>query len=146
MPTSRTLAAIAAAAVGAVLATAAPAAAHTSATSPAAVGKQAVDGKQAVAVGYGGAVSSVDLDAPKADIEVLRHGEHAADAAVAAAATLAVMEHFQSGLGGGGYFVYYDAKTVRDSSTDGRETGPAAFNQNIFVDPATSQPYAFATA
>ena len=83
---------------------------------------------------------------PRAGVEVLRQGGNAADAAVAAAATLGVTEPFSSGLGGGGYFVYYDARTHRVSTIDGRETGPAAFRTDIFVDPATGQPYPFATA
>jgi gamma-glutamyltranspeptidase / glutathione hydrolase len=102
--------------------------------------------KTAVAVGRGGAVSTVDFDASRAGLEVLRSGGSAADAAVAAAAALGVTEPFSSGLGGGGYFVYYDARTHRVSTVDGRETGPQAFRPDIFVDPATGQPYAFATA
>jgi gamma-glutamyltranspeptidase/glutathione hydrolase len=136
----RTLAVIAAVAAGTLIATAAPAAARTTAPS-----LKRVEEKQAVAVGYGGAVSTVDLDATRAGIEVLRAGGNAADAAVAAAATLGVTEPFSAGIGGGGYFVYYDARTHRVSTVDGRETGPAAFRPDIFVDP-TGQPYPFATA
>src|SRR4051794_7633400 len=74
------------------------------------------DQKQAVAVGYGGAVSSVDLDASKSGIEVLRHGGNAVDAAVATAATLGVTEPYVAAIGGGGYFTYYDARTHKVST------------------------------
>src|SRR3954452_17318367 len=139
MPIRRSLATTAV--LAAAIATAAPAGAHASTIAP-----ERVEGKQAVAEGSGGAVSTVDLDATRAGIEVLRAGGNAADAAVAAAATLGVSEPLSSGIGGGGYFVYYDARTHRVSTIDGRETGPAAFRTDIFVDPATGQPYPFATA
>ena len=78
--------------------------------------------KTPVAIGSGGAVSTVDFDASRAGLEILRSGGNAADAAVAAAAALGVTEPFSAGLGGGGYFVYYDARTHRVSTVDGRET------------------------
>jgi gamma-glutamyltranspeptidase/glutathione hydrolase len=104
----------------------------------------AVDG--ATAVGYGGAVTTVDPTATAVGLDVLRHGGNAADAAVAAAATLGVTEPFSSGIGGGGFFVYYDARTGRVSTLDGRETAPATMHGDAFVDPATGQPYAFQEA
>ena len=67
--------------------------------------------KVPVAVGFGGAVATVDLDATRAGLSVLRQGGNAVDAAVAAAATLGVTEPFSSGIGGGGFFVFYDART-----------------------------------
>ncbi len=82
--------------------------------------------KTATATGYGGAVSTVDPEASAAAIEVLRKGGNAADAAVAAAATLGVTEPYSAGIGGGGYFVYYDAKTGKVGTIDGRETAPAS--------------------
>jgi gamma-glutamyltranspeptidase/glutathione hydrolase len=99
--------------------------------------------KSATATGYGGAVSTVDPDASAAGIEVLRKGGNAADAAVAAAAALGVTEPYSAGIGGGGYFVFYSAKTRRVSTLDGRETAPAKMRHDAFIDPGTGEPYRF---
>ena len=96
--------------------------------------------KTATATGYGGAVSTVDPEASAAALEVLRKGGNAADAAVAAAATLGVTEPYSAGIGGGGYFVFYDAKTGEVSTIDGRETAPAAMPHDAFINPATITP------
>ena len=93
--------------------------------------------------GSGGAVSSVDVTASRVGIEVLRLGGNAADAAVATAAALGVTEPYSAGIGGGGYFVYFDAKTGEVSTIDGRETAPAGITSDAFVDPATGSPYRF---
>ncbi|MDP9862601.1 MULTISPECIES: gamma-glutamyltransferase family protein [Streptosporangium] len=82
--------------------------------------------KEPVAEGYGGAVSTVDLDASKAALEVLRRGGNAVDAAVAAAATLGVTEPYSAGLAGGGFLLYYDARHRKVHTIDGRETAPQA--------------------
>lgn len=99
--------------------------------------------KTATARGYGGAVSTVDPEASAAAIEVLRDGGNAADAAVAAAATLGVTEPYSAGIGGGGYFLFYNAKTGRVGTIDGRETAPAKMPRNAFIDPKTGKPYNF---
>ncbi|CAI9416392.1 gamma-glutamyltransferase [Nocardioides sp. T2.26MG-1] len=99
--------------------------------------------KRPTAVGYGGAVTSVDADASRVGLRVLRSGGNAVDAAVATAAALGVTEPFSAGIGGGGYFVYYDARTGRISTIDGRETAPAAMPHDAFIDPATGEPYNF---
>src|SRR5437588_5149463 len=102
--------------------------------------------KEAVATGYGGAVASVSPYATQIGVDVLKHGGNAVDAAVATAAALGVVEPFSSGIGGGGFFVYYNARTHRVTTIDGRETGPAAFTPTVFIDPATGKPLAFADA
>ncbi|HEY2769267.1 MAG TPA: gamma-glutamyltransferase [Solirubrobacteraceae bacterium] len=102
--------------------------------------------KQATATGRGGAVASDSETATQAGLAVLRHGGTAADAAVAVASTLGVTDPLVAGIGGGGYFVYYDARTHRVYTIDGRETAPAADNQNLFIDPSTGKPYDFPTA
>ncbi|MEV2209936.1 gamma-glutamyltransferase [Streptomyces sp. NPDC050997] len=101
-------------------------------------------GKVPVAVGYGGAVSSVDADASAAGIEVLRKGGNAVDAAVATAAALGVTEPYSSGVGGGGYFVYYDAKSRTVRTIDGRETAPLTADSDLFLE--NGKPLAFADA
>ncbi|PZT77636.1 MULTISPECIES: gamma-glutamyltransferase [unclassified Streptomyces] len=100
--------------------------------------------KSPVAVGYGGAVSSVDADATAAGIEVLRKGGNAVDAAVATAAALGVTEPYSAGLGGGGYFVYYDARTRTVRTIDGRETAPRSADSALFLE--NGKPLAFADA
>ncbi|WP_411376513.1 gamma-glutamyltransferase [Arthrobacter sp. MPF02] len=95
------------------------------------------------ATGYGGAVSTVDLDASAAALEILRKGGNAVDAAVAAAATLGVTEPYSAGIGGGGYFVYYDAKREKVYTLDGRETAPEAMPRDAFLKPGTNEAYEF---
>ncbi|SEM76442.1 gamma-glutamyltransferase family protein [Nonomuraea pusilla] len=85
--------------------------------------------KTPVAEGYGGAVATVDLDASKAAIAVLRKGGNAVDAAVAAGAVLGVTEPYSAGLAGGGFMVYYDADRQKVYTIDGRETAPRAMNE-----------------
>jgi gamma-glutamyltranspeptidase/glutathione hydrolase len=92
-------------------------------------------------VGWGGAVSSVDPDASQIGIDVLRRGGNAVDAAVATAAALGVTDPFSAGIGGGGFFVHYDARTHRVSTLDGRETAPRAATEQLFVENGTPLPF-----
>ena len=112
--------------------------ARTTAASPAVSSDGARGGsqqmpKEPVVTGWGGAVSSVDRDASQVGIDVLRDGGTAADAAVATAAALGVTEPYSAGIGGGGFFVYYDAKAKKVSTIDGRETAPKAFTDKTFT-------------
>ncbi|WP_329075081.1 gamma-glutamyltransferase [Streptomyces niveus] len=98
--------------------------------------------KSPVAVGHGGAVSSVDKDASAAGIEVLRNGGNAVDAAVATAAALGVTEPYSAGIGGGGYFVYYDAGSRSVHTIDGRETAPMSADATLFQEDGKPIPFA----
>ena len=101
--------------------------------------------KTAVMTGSGGAVSSVDRDASQVGIDVLARGGNAADAAVATAAALGVTEPYSAGIGGGGFLVYYDARSRHVSTIDGRETAPKTFTDTTFTDPATGKAMDFKT-
>ncbi|MFE1425064.1 gamma-glutamyltransferase [Streptomyces fungicidicus] len=102
--------------------------------------------KVPVAVGHGGAVSSVDADASAAGIEVLRNGGNAVDAAVATAAALGVTEPYSAGVGGGGYFVYYDARSRTVHTLDGRETAPLTADSGLFLENGEPIPFAEAVS
>ncbi|MGF0114853.1 gamma-glutamyltransferase [Promicromonospora sp. Marseille-Q5078] len=101
------------------------------------------DDKVPTAVGYGGAISTVDPEASRVGLDVLRKGGNAVDAAVAAAAALGVTEPYSAGIGGGGYFVHYDARSGEVQTIDGRETAPSDMPNDAFIDPATGKPYPF---
>lgn len=123
--------------VGAAAPPSSPRSAET-ASSPPASSPQKVP----VAVGHGGAVSSVDAAASAAGIEVLRKGGNAVDAAVATAAALGVTEPYSAGIGGGGYFVHYDAKSRKVSTIDGRETAPLTADSGLFLENGKPIPFA----
>ena len=93
--------------------------------------------------GLGGAVSTVDEAATKVGLRVLKKGGNAVDAAIATAAALGVTEPYSSGIGGGGYFVFYNAKKGKVQTIDGREKAPAGIKPDAFIDPATGKPYNF---
>jgi gamma-glutamyltranspeptidase / glutathione hydrolase len=97
--------------------------------------------KESVAVGRGGAVSSVDPDASAAGIEVLKKGGNAVDAAVATAAALGVTEPYSAGVGGGGYFVSYDAASGKVRTLDGRETAPMSADDKLFQEDGKALPF-----
>jgi gamma-glutamyltranspeptidase/glutathione hydrolase len=63
--------------------------------------------------------------AVEAGLDVLRRGGSAMDAAVAVQMMLGVVEPQASGIGGGGFLLYYDAATRGITVYDGRETAPA---------------------
>ncbi|TFV77430.1 gamma-glutamyltransferase [Blastococcus sp. CT_GayMR19] len=103
---------------------------------PSAAAVEPVPEKQPLAIGTGGAVAAVDPDATRVGLDVLAAGGNAADAAVAAAAALGVTEPYSAGIGGGGFFVYYEAATGEVSAIDGRETAPLAMGAGAFLDEA----------
>ena len=94
--------------------------------------------------GGGGAVASVDPIASQVGIDILERGGNAADAAIGMAAAVGVVEPYSSGIGGGGFFVHYDAATGEVETIDGRETAPRSFHERTFVG-ADGQPMDFHT-
>lgn len=74
--------------------------------------------------------------ATEAGAHILKIGGTAADAMVAVQTVLGLVEPQSSGLGGGAFIVYYDAKTGRTTTIDAREKAPAAAAEDRFLDDA----------
>ncbi len=84
----------------------------------------------------GGVVSAADPRAAEAGRDILRQGGSAADAALAMMLVLTVVEPQSSGIGGGGFLIYHDARRNRISTIDGRETAPSSASEKLFLDEA----------
>ena len=125
----------------AVLAAAMLPAALAVASLPVAQAAPRATAKEPTATGTGGGIATVDAEATRVGLEVLRKGGNAVDAAVAAAATLGVTEPYSAGIGGGGFFVYYDAASGEVYTIDGREAAPAAMQADAFVENGTPIPF-----
>jgi len=76
------------------------------------------------------AVATANPLATQKACEVLRDGGTAADALVAAQAVLGLVEPQASGVGGGGFLLYFDAASGSVQAYDGREVAPAAATEN----------------
>jgi gamma-glutamyltranspeptidase/glutathione hydrolase len=79
-------------------------------------------------------VTAANPLAVDAGIEILRQGGSAADAAVAIQAMLGLVEPQSSGVGGGGFMLYYEANTAAVAAVDGREKAPAGATPDMFLD------------
>lgn len=64
--------------------------------------------------------------------EVLANGGSALDAALAAQMALNLVEPQSSGIGGGGFMLYWDNVTQTLHTYDGRETAPLAVDRKLF--------------
>lgn len=84
----------------------------------------------------GYAISSAHPLATNAGLSILAEGGNAFDAAVAVAATLAVVEPYHSGLGGGGFWLLHQERSHKNIFIDGREVAPKAASENMFLDSA----------
>lgn len=89
------------------------------------------------------AVATAHPLASEAGLQMLREGGSALDAAIAAQLVLALVEPQSSGLGGGAFLMHWDGAALQ--AWDGRETAPAAADENLFLAP-DYQPMPFAAA
>jgi gamma-glutamyltranspeptidase/glutathione hydrolase len=111
---------------------ASPSVALAQASSVPAIANAAATGPQR-ATGTG-VVSCADMRACAAGQAMLMAGGTAADAEMATMIALTVVEPQSSGIGGGGFFVYYDAARQQTITIDGREEAPAAATPARFLD------------
>ncbi len=87
-----------------------------------------------VVIGQKYMVSTADENASKAAKEMLENGGSAVDAAIAAQLVLNVVEPHSSGIGGGGFLLYYNNKTKKTEYFNGRETAPKKAHSKMFLD------------
>ncbi len=87
-------------------------------------------------------VAAANPHAVRAGADMLRAGGSAADALVAVQTVLGLTEPQSSGLGGGAFLVYWEAKANRLLTLDARETAPAAATPRLFQD-ADGKPLKF---
>ncbi|PFG39447.1 gamma-glutamyltranspeptidase/glutathione hydrolase [Georgenia soli] len=97
--------------------------------------------KEATATGYGGAVTSLDPYATRAGMEILEKGGNAVDAAIATSAMLGVTRPYDGSIGGGGFFLIYDAENDEVTSIDARETAPLATPRDVFLENGKEIPF-----
>lgn len=71
--------------------------------------------------------------ATEAGAHILKIGGTATDAMIAVQTVLGLVEPQSSGLGGGAFIVYYDAKTGKTTTIDAREKAPAAATEDRFI-------------
>lgn len=90
-------------------------------------------------------VAAANPLAAEAGRDVIAAGGNAIDAMVAVQTVLGLVEPQSSGLGGGAFLVYYNAKTGKLTTLDGRETAPSDATPKLFLDGA-GQPLKFMEA
>lgn len=87
-------------------------------------------------------IASANHYASEAGAAMLRQGGNAIDAMVATQLVLGLVEPQSSGIGGGGFLVYWDSDNHQMTTFDGRETAPFAVTPRLFQD-KNGQPLAF---
>lgn len=90
--------------------------------------------KQSLVKAHKFMIATANPHASQAGYEVLKMGGNAIEAMIAAQATLGLTEPQSSGLGGGAYVLYYDAKSKKLTSFDAREIAPASATPERFLD------------
>jgi gamma-glutamyltranspeptidase/glutathione hydrolase len=81
------------------------------------------------------ALSTVSPFATRAGLATLQRSGNAIDAAIAVAFTLAVVHPQAGNLGGGGFLVYWDAKSKAVWTLDFREVAPYAAKRDMYLQP-----------
>lgn len=87
---------------------------------------------RSMVMGRHGMVASSHVLASQAGVDVLRGGGSAADAAVAAAAVLSVVEPMMTGPGGDAFVLYYEAKTGKIHGLNGSGRSPMGLTRGHF--------------
>jgi gamma-glutamyltranspeptidase/glutathione hydrolase len=79
-------------------------------------------------------VTAANPHAVNAAMQILSEGGNAVDAAIAAEFVLGLVEPQSSGIGGGGFLMFYDGRSEAITTYDGRERAPAGATAAMFLD------------
>ena len=80
--------------------------------------------------------AAVATDAPQCSVvgvDILRSGGSAVDAAIASLLCVGVINFHSTGIGGGGFMVFYNATSKTATSLDYRETAPGRANSSLYA-------------
>ncbi|MBL1142176.1 MAG: gamma-glutamyltransferase [Proteobacteria bacterium] len=80
------------------------------------------------------AVATAHPLATKAGVDILKQGGNAFDAAAAITASLAVVEPYSSGIGGGAFWLIHRASDEKQIMIDGREKTPMRGHKDMYLD------------
>ncbi len=80
------------------------------------------------------AIATAHPLATQAAAEIMKKGGNAFDAAVTAAAVLAVVEPYSSGIGGGGFWLLHRAEDGMQIMVDSREVAPGLSYKTMYLD------------
>ena len=80
------------------------------------------------------AIASAHPLATQAGVDILQQGGNAFDAAIAVTATLAVVEPYSSGIGGGGFYLLHSATEDEYIMLDARERAPLNAHKDLYLD------------
>lgn len=82
------------------------------------------------------AIASAHPLATQAGVDILQQGGNAFDAAIAVTATLAVVEPYSSGIGGGGFYLLHQSNNDHYVMIDARERAPLHAHKDLYLDAA----------
>ena len=78
------------------------------------------------------AVATDASQCSKVGVEILKQDGSAVDAAIASLLCVGVINFHSTGIGGGGFMVYYNATSKTATALDYRETAPGRANSSLY--------------
>ncbi|PJZ68563.1 gamma-glutamyltransferase [Leptospira perolatii] len=94
--------------------------------------KQGVSARQLYAESKKIMIATDSVEASQAGLEIFRKGGNTVDVIVAASFAVSVTRPQSTGIGGGGFLLYHDAKTRRTFAYDFRERAPKSATRDMY--------------
>lgn len=85
-------------------------------------------------------VVTPNQEATEIGLAVLKRGGNAADAAVAVSFALSVLRPQSTGIGGGGFLLYYNRKEKKTTALDFREFAPSKATRDMYIQNGKANP------